>query len=374
MPITAFSKTFHRELDVSQLKSLFKKSSRSGDISFRDFVKEDIECPACNVTGGYIVKEGTSPVTGRRVSQEHFAFKNKLGNDAHSRFCEFYNGVDKLKLVANEGKVDFRKSNSQFTKNIGLMVCIAIENNLLTQKDIRDMRQWFLDLRTNGDFSFSISPHLIHLARASYTRTKRNWDNFVPDPIAAVKEGFNIDKEVYESLYHRFSYYNLTPHCKENPMYWDISLKSVVNKAAGIARKDSNALSFDREVLSERYCLTRQLSIAIIKSGNEYFRKLSPSAAIRSNPLMAFSALLLFVSDWDYDQAWEKVETIYEIKTVKDSNIGNVIGLNPFINYSAWVIIKKLNALKNEMNDETNYEEEFNLEKARLMKLYNLEE
>lgn len=371
MPITAYSKSFQRELDVSQLKQLFEQSE-SSRMTLQDFVKADIECPACNVAGGYIVNEGFSSKSGKRVSQEHFAFRDIQGNDAHLPFCDFYNGSDKLKLVANEGKVDFRKSNSPITQKIRLLVCIAIENNLVTQSDIRDMRQWFLDLRMRGDLSFNISPHLIQIARSSYIRSTRNSNSFVPDPSIVIEEWFDIDKEVYESLFHQHTSYKIHECYKENSSYLDIRLKSVTKKAIEIIKKDLNNVYFDREILSDKHLKALKLSMEIINKEDTLFRNLSASKVRGCNPLLAFSALLLFVSGWDYELTKQKVDQIFEISTATDLNAGNVIGLNPFMNYSAWVIIKKLNDLKNEMNDKTDYDIEFNLEKTRLMKLYNL--
>lgn len=372
MPITAYSKTYQRELDVSQLESLFDQSSLSAELSFRDFVITDIECPACNVTGGHVVNEGVSSSTGRKVSQKHFSFRSKLGRDTHLSFCDFYNGTDKLKVVANEGSVDFRKSNSPVTKAIGLMSCIAIENGFFTQRNIRDMRQWFLELRNTGDFSFDINSHVINLARVSYIRTKRNSKSFVPDPIGAHDEKFNIDKEVYESLYHKLPQYNLASCHRENSSYFDIRLQAVVKKAITIVKKDSKTVSFDREMLFDKYKLATRLSMAIIQNNDVLYNKLSASRGRVCNPLMAISSLLLFTSDWNYELALEKVKKISNIKTAKDLNAGNIIGLNPFVNYSAWIIIKKLNSIRNELNDNTDYDAEFNAEKARLIKLYNL--
>ena len=45
MTITAYSKTFKRELDARQLKNLFDENNADSALSFRDFVKADIECP-----------------------------------------------------------------------------------------------------------------------------------------------------------------------------------------------------------------------------------------------------------------------------------------------------------------------------------------
>lgn len=45
MAITAYSRSFKRELDVSQVKNLFQKIQ--SDIDFSEFIKVDIECPCC---------------------------------------------------------------------------------------------------------------------------------------------------------------------------------------------------------------------------------------------------------------------------------------------------------------------------------------
>ncbi|MDX6016221.1 MULTISPECIES: hypothetical protein [Shewanella] len=372
MPITAYSNTYKRELDATQLESLFNESPHSLDVSFQNFVKNDIECPSCNVTGGYIVSEGICTRTGRTVSQAHFAFRNAQGVDAHLPFCDFYDGEDKQKLVSNEGRVDFRRSQSAITRQIGVIVSIGIENNIFSQGDMRDMRQWFLDLRKSGQELFDISPHIVNLARSSYVRSKRNFEKFVPDVSEASKEGFDIDREVYESLSHQYPHYKLIEYYKENPFYLEIAQKAVVKKAIKIIRNDSNFLSFDRSVLLDKYQLTRKLSDKIVQNDGFLSQNLSPSAIFKSNPLMALSALLLFVSNWDIDEAWGKVEIIYKIRTVKDHDAGNFIGLNPFANYSAWVIIKKLMVIKDTLEDNLDYDYLFNEEKSRLMKLYGL--
>ncbi|STJ14631.1 Uncharacterised protein [Escherichia coli] len=46
MTITAYSKTFKRELDARQLKNLFDENNADSALSFRDFVKADIEMPS----------------------------------------------------------------------------------------------------------------------------------------------------------------------------------------------------------------------------------------------------------------------------------------------------------------------------------------
>ncbi|ENG80917.1 hypothetical protein MZO68_21070 [Escherichia coli] len=85
---------------------------------------------------------------------------------------------------------------------------------------------------------------------------------------------------------------------------------------------------------------------------------------------MAFAALLLFVSDWDVTVVEKKIEAILAVETVTDITAGNVVGMNPFIHYSAWILVKALHELQSELEYEVDFDAEFNSEKERLMKLY----
>ncbi len=85
---------------------------------------------------------------------------------------------------------------------------------------------------------------------------------------------------------------------------------------------------------------------------------------------MALSTLLLYVSNWDETQAISKFNQILEIGKVDDIDAGNVMGLNPFIHYSAWIIVKKLHELTSRLPEPIDFEAEFEAEKSRLKALY----
>lgn len=370
MTITIYSKTFKRELDARQLESLYREHNSDPNLSFRDFVKSDVECPVCNVSYGHYVSEGKSSLRGNVVRQAHFAFRDNMGNDAHRPFCDFYTGDDKLNVVANDGRVDFMRSGSEATRIIGFMVCAGIEREIFSQQDIRNMRQWFLDLREKGSFTFNPSPHLLYLAKASLIRDERNIEQYVVDTSATKNSWFDIDNEVYQSLYFKFPYKYLDP--QENNELWGIRLKGVVTKAKSIILKDSGTLTFDRSALKDKYLLATQMA-GIIRSEHPRLRMIlrySASALRSNNPLMAFAALLLFISDWSLADAYKKLEDIITINSVFDPNAGNVIGLNPFIHYSAWVLVKALNDFQLNMESKVDFENEFNAEKRRLIRLY----
>jgi hypothetical protein len=60
---------------------------------------------------------------------------------------------------------------------------------------------------------------------------------------------------------------------------------------------------------------------------------------------MAFAALLLFVSDWDLDAAVGRFAQIATSSAAVDESLGNVMGLNPFHDFSAWEVLKALQEL-----------------------------
>lgn len=50
--------------------------------------------------------------------------------------------------------------------------------------------------------------------------------------------------------------------------------------------------------------------------------------------MLAFSALLLFVADWDIDEAIAKFSVIANVRHVEDLLAGNFMGLNPYFKFS----------------------------------------
>ncbi|EPN4497214.1 hypothetical protein ACUCI8_003023 [Yersinia enterocolitica] len=366
MPITAYSQTFKRELDVTQLERLFMQSPHAAKGNFRDFVRTDIECPTCNVTGGYLVTEGLSSVTGKVVKQACFAFRNNANEDAHLPFCDFYTGPDKLQVAANESQFSYGSSNSPITSAIREMVCIGIENGIFSQADIRDMREWFLELRQSKDFTFDLTPHIVNIAKTAFSRSERNWHKYIVEPTLVNEEWFNLNDEVYESLYFKFP--KLRLDYEDNPEVYNIRLKSIIKKTRNIIIKESGIPTFDRELLTDKYKQVWELAI-IIRNSNKLLKK-KISSIPSNNPLMALSALLLYVSNWDEAQAISKFNQILEIGKVDDIDAGNVMGLNPFIHYSAWIIVKKLHELTSRLPEPIDFEAEFEAEKSRLKALY----
>lgn len=375
MAITVYSKKFQRELDKEQLESLYRKNCIKEFEDFRSFVYEDAECPICNVTGAYYVSEGFSRKTNKKVKQAHFAFRKADGTDAHKVFCDHYNGPEKIKDSGGEAFIKFGKDRSEVTQIIREIVCRGIEHNVFNQADIRNMRQWFTNLRESGNTVISYSPHVINLIRASFYSSDDNEINEI-NSVSKNDSGININDEVYSSLklkYPPFLNINLT-EIKNNPLMRLYS-NTVANQAHRLVLKDNGIRIYDRRELNEKYVSAMQLATSITKAYVPLSRKFTtPLAITKNNQLLAVSALLLFVSKWNKDIALEKFSTLSNAGTSSMPDAGNVIGMNPFIHFDAWKIIHRVQDLMGSLPDLSNINEEFQAEKKRLSEIYGLTE
>lgn len=376
MSLTAYSHTFKRELQVSQLRELFEKSTPPIEGDFKDFVRTDIECSSCLARGAMAVREGKD-LNGRTVKQEHFAFRDSSGGDPHQKYCDHYSGTDKIKSLDNEALIDLRKSNSPITHQIKIMVCIGIENNIFSQQDIRDMREWYISIRTNNTTSFNISHHLINIANSAFwlNFSKPDLNGYTDNRSLAIKSNFNLDDEVYKSLVFKNPQYrfNNIP-AQDKILLSNVRLADVRKKAISIIKVNNGLFSFDRLELTPKMRLSLKLANEIREFNGAIKKSISRSTTYRNNPTMALASLLLFSSDWNYDLASEKLHKIIKINKANDLTAGNVIGLNPFINYSAWAVVQTLSRIKTNSNDETDYDAAFNNERERLKKVFAISE
>lgn len=370
MAITAFSKFFKRELDVQQILNLYAEMADNNNLS--EFIKVDIECPCCGVTGARIVKEGVSSKTNLIVKQAHFAFTNDNGEDAHLIFCDYYAGDERTKKPSSDEIINISESRNEITEEIRKHVCTAIHNQIFQQQDIRNMREWFYNLRSTQDFLVEHSNHQLNVLRKTIIRSERNRHEYTIDLNIPNNEWFDLDEEVYESLATKFPY---PEKVKEiNNMNYYLTRKTIVKRAISLSKKNHGQYEFDRNRLFENYKLAMRLSFKIIET-NEIFKKrigLSNTSKRKgNNPLMAYSATLLFVNEWDLERA---IKMHYEITTSKfsDENLGNVVGLNPFIHYDAWLALRFVTEWKKEYLG-FDFEQEFIKEKKRLKIIYQIE-
>lgn len=365
MPITAYSKKFKSELDVEQFKNRYNDLIEKPDLA--QFVQDDIECSCCGVSGARIIKEGVSSKTNQKVKQTHFAFKNENGGDAHRIFCDHYTGKDKQSTASNDCNVNLSNSQSPVTAVIRKFVCTAIEHGFFTQEDIRNMRHWFLEMRSRQDFLVDVGKHPLYILRSILLHG--NKDN-LPNKLELSKKITSeeeLDQEVYKSLALNFpSPKNLNEIL--NLKYYLIK-NSIVKKTISLSKKSNGVYEFDRNILQEKYLYATKLSLSIVEGNPLLSSRISKTVhAVRSkNPLMAYSATLLFVNDWDIEKA-RKMH--YEIHSLRNSefDLGNVIGLNPFVDYESWIALKYASEWKRNFSNY-DFDREFNKEINRLKEI-----
>ncbi len=235
------------------------------------------------------------------------------------------------------------------------------------------MRKWFTDLRESGNVVISYSPHVINLVRASFYSHGDSGKYEVQEGMQ-YESWFNINDEVYKSLKHNYpSFFNIDLNTKENNPLMRLYSNTLARQVHRLVIRDKGLRVFDRRVLNDKYVAAMHLSTTITKQYDFLRRKFTtPLSIMRNNQLLALSALLLFVSEWDEEKAIEKFNMLANAGTSTMSDAGNVIGMNPFVHYDAWKIIHRIQDLIDSLPDFSNLDEEFQAEKHRLSELYEL--
>ncbi|MCS3403230.1 hypothetical protein NYE92_10905 [Pantoea sp. B566] len=373
MAITIYSQRFKSELDKEQLERLYLKNVSDNLEGFRNFVHEDAECPMCNVTGAHYVSEGYSKKTNKKIKQAHFAFKKADSTDAHRVFCDYYTGQDKVMDSGGDAFIKFGKDGSKVTMLIRELVCRGIEHNFFNQQDIRNMRRWFADLRESGNVVISFSPHVIKLLSASFYG-RGEADKYEIEDGKQKETWFDINDEVYKSLRYKYSsFLGIDLNARENLPLNRLYSKTLTHRAYRLVLRDSGIRVFDRRELNDKYVAAMKLSTILTKHYDFLRVKFTtPLSIMNNNQLLAFSALLLFISDWDEAIASDKFFMIANAANSLLPDAGNVIGMNPFIHYEAWKIIHRVQDLAGSLPDLSNINEDFLAEKQRLTALYGL--
>lgn len=375
MPTTAFSKTFNGEFQVNQLENLHKSNMEKLNLSpdFRTFVKMDVKCPCCNVEKAVVVSEGYSANSKVPVKQAHFAFKNNDGVDSHLKFCDFYTGKDKEVMVTNDCLVRFRESNDLVTQIIRKFICAGIENSIFSQSEILSMRQWFFELKSSKSLYIEESRIEIKVLREMLHNEYKGKKSY--KFINNQDEFFNIDEEVYKFLSHKLPKIGLPDRNKieDNWNYYLLTRKTITDKAIRISVKDDKTYTYDRNLLKDEYRKAAHVAYKIIISNPELKNKYGRNAhtkASKVNSIMAYAALLLFISDWDVDAAIKMHhDKIASINEVKNMDLGNAIGINPFVYYQEWTVLKFVSEWKKNF-EKFDLNHEFEMAKKELLEYY----
>lgn len=375
MAITVYSRRYKREIDNEQLKKLYSLDFPFDINDFRNFVYEDVQCPICNVSGAHYVSEGLSKQNGKIVRQAHFAFKTSDGNDAHKIFCDHYNGADRIRDSAGDAFLNLAKDGTDVTRIIRELVCRGIENNIFTQDDIRNMRQWFTELRESGNAVITYSPHVVQIIRASFYGS-RDTDGYQIKKGIQNEPWFDINTETYKSLKCKYApFLGVNINTPEKAFLGMLYSKTFANQAYRLISKDRNMNIFDRRILNDKYIAAMELSKIISKCHVTLRRKLTSDKIIsRNNHLLAVSALLLFVSEWNLSEAIKKFDYLTQVKKASNIDAGNIMGMNPFLHYDAWLLIHGIEEMIDSLPDFSRIDEDFIAERKRLSIIYGLEE
>ena len=342
MSKTAYSVLNKKELDVEQLLALYGNHTIEESVKIlsdipdhiRTLVNLDVQCPSCGVSGAILVSGAKSKITAKTLRQAHFRFVGVKNEDAHKTFCEF-STVDN-DLPKQSELIDFQSDRSQETRLIRQVVCKGIEAKVFDQSDIRAMRQWYFDLKTSVSFrvtaSASTFSYLYNLLG------HHPHDSLAHQPIHAEIPNFNWQ------------------HAARAKLTQDKAdlVKEAHEVKFGEGRKDAERLAerykdrdvFDVSALEPFYQKTIQLCMFTGRAfgfkphkwANYKWGNVPPA-------MLALCSLLLSVSDWDINIATEKMSIIFGAPEPTSLLHGNVIGLNPFLDYNAWRIVKKVSEI-----------------------------
>lgn len=339
MPTTAYSDHFSRELDVEQLGWLLNvspsKDVQTASVNFSpwaDWIRSDVRCSSCGNTGAQIVRPSRARAGHSVLRQAHFRFVNQNGGDAHHPFCEFYGHNDDT-VRQSDSLLNFGSDKSAETRAVRVLVCKGIEAGFFDQATIRSMRQWFFDMRLESRFKVEATPEALAWTRSLQGHPSyRRW-SFHPaqaempafDWVNAAKSQFTEENIELISLAKTGGYQGAE---------W--------KRAGLLAAKHFGQEVFNVAALQRYYDETLSLCSFVAKNSGIKFGKTDPDhyrfqgAPI---PLLALGALLLFTSDWDMTGAISRFARLLAAPEPSNLSLGNVIGLNPFHDYSAWRLV-----------------------------------
>lgn len=350
MPITAFSASTGHELDVMQLLSRLGMSaellqgqglSHIPDV-LRTIIREDMECPCCFAIGAEVVREGRS-ASGKVIRQPCFRFPE------HKSHCDYARSDDAKEL--SDSLIRFGSDRSEMTRIVGRLVCGAIHSGVVGQSSIRDMRKWFFAKKIDNSFVVSVKPATVRWAiDLSRTIGISFGKNFKVSPALGAVPGFDWKNTARLNVIEKYR--------SISDAVWKMRLHAYGGKIETIAKQRAGQTLFDPTPLREKYQLARELAWFISHNYTpaRQHTKFNSYDGL-SDAMLAFAALLLFVSDWQMDDAIERFALSANAAAVADKNLGNVVGLNPFHEYEVLHALKGLEDLKLEESEMTIQEE-----------------
>lgn len=345
MPITAFSKATGDELDVGQL--LRRLAQRDGvndagaaleDIpeTWRTEIRTDMECPSCFILGAELVREGVSKGANRKiVRQACFRYSEHLPQ------CDFARPDAGANFIP-ENLVAFGSEKSGMTIAVRQLVGAGIQMGAFSQRSIRDMRKWFFSEKVANSFVVTLDPALPLRLRALF----ENVGGLYGEPQLTVTRemaalpGFDWRDAARRELRLRHSQL-LEAVANAKVPFWRCA-----KRIASLARRYQGDTVFDPSPLRNEYVKTTDLSWFISRNYAPIRRFAKNNRWEEPAPcVLAFTALLLFVSNWDLNSAAALFARIALSAPNANCDLGNVIGLNPWHDFDAWSALKALQLL-----------------------------
>ncbi|WP_072931980.1 hypothetical protein [Nissabacter archeti] len=331
MTDTAFSKHLMKEVDPEQYVELLgiEKSQ------IHEFAHQDIICPVCEASGGTYVR---ATQTGIYHKKAHFRFIGANGESAHHPSCDFYG--DRLSHEVGQHLVRYTTDRTKITHVIRKLVCAGIQEGIFSQETMRLMRQWFFEKRTSSTFVIDITEDdlnwlefIIRLQRYPYANGR---DTLLPfTPVQATVPGFSWEEAIQREAVR---IHQPTLIVLDELKIWP---KHIIDLQKYL-QNGKQKLLIDPALLRDEYKKTLQLTSFIVNNFAEFKSKAVRDRADGEEKLLAFAALLLFVSGWSIDTAIEKFAVIANVKQVDDMLAGNFIGLNPYLKFSIADTVSKL--------------------------------
>lgn len=343
MPLTAYSISKPGELDVEQtlhrLSAQFGQPYASVDAipeTWRTYLRTDLQCPSCFVTGAEVVRPATKK--GKASRQSFFRFTTP----GHKLHCDF--GSPETANTVPENLVSLTSSKSNLTRAVRALVCTGIEQGIFSQVTIRNMREWFFNTKVESLFVVTLDPQLYAWISVLQENTFLSYQGLpagvaLTPEIAALPQ-FDWRAEAARRVMERY------PQHKAN-------MKAITDQRIGVfspegkraevlTRRFRGHAVFDPTVLSDKYSKTCALADFI---GRNYAPMKSAKGNAGTESVLAFSALLLFIRGWDLSLAISDFVKIVAAVGSANQDLGNVMGLNPFHDYEAWRILKQLQGL-----------------------------
>lgn len=206
------------------------------------------------------------------------------------------------------------------------------------------MRAWFFGEKIKTSFQVTLDPQVPRWLGMLW-RIDSPLAGQLPQGVSLTREiaampGFDWSIESARILRER---YNPILRAIREKRLW---LHGVVERIESLAKRYQGETVFDPTVLQPKY----EQSLALARFISENYAPIKRANRSKQGDIavcvLALSALLLFMNDWNLDHAVETFARISVSAGQADQSLGNVMGLNPFHDYQAWSKLRQLQDLE----------------------------